>query len=80
MKNFLIALILLVLLGVAALARADDPVPDPSGANTGGAADVVGASANAPTADDLKNLAANEPLAAKLADVVGHNRVALNFV
>jgi ammonium transporter, Amt family len=80
MKNFLIALILLVLLGVAGLARADDPVPDPSGANTGGAADVVGASANAPTADDLKNLAANEPLAAKLADVVGHNRVAVNFV
>ena len=80
MKNLLIALMLLVLLGVAGLARADDPVPDPSGANTGGAADVVGASANAPTADDLKNLAANEPLAAKLADVVGHNRIAINFV
>jgi len=54
--------------------------PDPSGAKTGGAADVVGASANAPTADDLKNLATNEPLAAKLADVVGHNRIAINFV
>jgi ammonium transporter, Amt family len=54
--------------------------PDPSGAKTGGAADVVGASANAPTADDLKNLAANEPLAVKLADVVGHNRIAINMV
>jgi ammonium transporter, Amt family len=80
MKNVLIALMLLVSLGVAGLALADDPIPDPSGANTGGAADVVGASANAPTADDLKNLAANEPLAFKLADVVGHNRIAVNFV
>jgi len=54
--------------------------PDPSGANTGGAEDVVAASANAPSADDLKAMAAKEPLAAKLADVVGHNRVAVNFV
>src|SRR5512147_3058106 len=54
--------------------------PDPAGTKTGGAADVVGASANAPTADDLKNLSANEPLAAKLADVVGHNRIAINMV
>ncbi|MBI5406826.1 MAG: ammonium transporter [Nitrospirae bacterium] len=56
------------------------PVPDPSGANTGGAADVVGASANAPTADDLKNLGPREPLALKLADVIGHNRIAINIV
>jgi len=54
--------------------------PDPSGANTGGAADVVGASAGAPTADDLKNLGPKEPLAAKLADVVGHNRISINIV
>ena len=54
--------------------------PDPSGAHTGGAADVVGASAGAPTAEDLKKLAPNEPLAAKLADVVGHNRIALNII
>ena len=53
--------------------------PDPAGTKTGGAADVVGASANAPTADDLKNLATNEPLAAKLADVVGHNRICDQF-
>jgi ammonium transporter, Amt family len=54
--------------------------PDPSGANTGGAADVIGASASAPTKEELENLAANEPLAAKLADVVGHNRIAINMV
>jgi Amt family ammonium transporter len=53
--------------------------PDPSGANTGGAEDVVGASANAPSADELKAMAAKEPLAAKVADVVGHNRIAINF-
>lgn len=67
---------------VAASAPAAAPVlkSDPSGAHTGGAADVVGASANAPTAYDMKNAAANEPLAVKLADVVGHNRIAINFV
>ncbi|MEK7774128.1 MAG: ammonium transporter [Deltaproteobacteria bacterium] len=59
---------------------AEGPVPDPSGASIGGASDVVGVTAKAPTADDLKNLAANEPLAAKLADVVGHNRIAINMV
>jgi ammonium transporter, Amt family len=66
----------------AQTAAAPAPVlkPDPSGANTGGAADVVGASPNSPTADDLKNLGPKEPLAAKLADTIGHNRVALNFV
>jgi Amt family ammonium transporter len=67
---------------VAAAAAPAAPAlqPDPSGANTGGAADVVGASAGAPTADDLKNLGPKEPLAAKLADVVGHNRIAINIV
>jgi ammonium transporter, Amt family len=80
MKRLLIALILMILMGVAGVVLADDPVPDPSGTNTGVAADVVGASSNAPTADDLKNLASNEPLAAKLADVVGHNRIAINMV
>ncbi|MBF0506311.1 MAG: ammonium transporter [Nitrospirae bacterium] len=65
----------------AAPAPATEPLkPDPSGANTGGAADVVGASAGAPTADEMKKLATNEPLAMKLADVVGHNRIAINFV
>ena len=54
--------------------------PDPSGANTGGAADIVGASAGAPTADDLKNLGPKEPLAMKVADAVGHNRISINIV
>lgn len=54
--------------------------PDPSGANTGGAADIVGGSAGAPTKEDMEKLSKNEPLAAKLADVIGHNRIAINFV
>jgi len=56
------------------------PAPDPSGANTGGAGDVVGASAGAPTADEMKKMATAEPLAAKLADVIGHNRIAINVM
>jgi ammonium transporter, Amt family len=64
----------------AAAAPAPSPKPDPTGSNSGGAADVVGASANAPTADEMKKLAANEPLAVKLADVIGHNRIAINLV
>jgi ammonium transporter, Amt family len=62
------------------IVQAPDPAPDPSGTSTGGAADVIGATAGAPTADDMKNLSASEPLAAKLADVVGHNRIATNIV
>ena len=66
----------------AATSAAPAPVlkPDPSGANTGGAADVIGASAGAPTKEDMEKLSKNEPLAAKLADVIGHNRIAINFV
>ena len=74
----LLLVLIFMTIGLAFVTFAAEP--DPSGAKTGGAADVVGASANAPTADDLKNLAANEPLAAKLADVVGHNRIAINMV
>jgi Amt family ammonium transporter len=61
-------------------APAPELKPDPAGTNTGGTADIVGASANAPTADDLKNLGPKEPLATKVADVAGHNRIALNIV
>jgi ammonium transporter, Amt family len=64
----------------AASAPAPELKPDPSGVNTGGAADVVGATSGAPSADDMKKLAASEPLAAKLADVIGHNRIAINFM
>ena len=60
--------------------QAPEPVPDPSGTSTGGVADVIGATTGAPTADDMKNLAASEPLAVKLADVIGHNRIAINIV
>jgi len=64
----------------APTAAAPSPTPDPTGANTGGAGDVVGASAGAPTADDMNKMAAAEPLAAKLADVIGHNRIAINVM
>ncbi|WP_435548490.1 ammonium transporter [Desulfobacterium sp. N47] len=61
-------------------APATGPKPDPTGAGTGGAADVIGATSGAPTADDMKNLGSSEPLAVKLADVIGHNRIAINMV
>lgn len=64
----------------AAPAPAPELKPDPSGANSGGAADIIGASANAPTKEDMEKLSAAEPLAAKLADVIGHNRIAINIV
>ncbi len=79
MKKCLVVLVsALMFLGLVLSTLAAEP--DPAGTKTGGAADVIGASANAPTADDLKKLATNEPLAAKLADVVGHNRIAINMV
>jgi Amt family ammonium transporter len=55
-------------------------VADPTGASTGGIADVVGATAGAPTADELAAMTKSEPLAAKLGDVIGHNRIAINMV
>lgn len=61
-------------------APAQELKPDPSGINTGGTGDVIGATSEAPSADDIKHLATNEPLAIKLADVVGHNRIAINFI
>jgi Amt family ammonium transporter len=67
-------LLALFCLGVAAWAG------DPGGATTGGKADVVGATANAPTADDLKAGEKTEPLAIKLADVEGQNRIAINLM
>lgn len=54
--------------------------PDPSGAGIGGASDVIGATPSAPTKEDMEKLSQNEPLAAKLADVIGHNRIAINMV
>ncbi|MEK6532168.1 MAG: ammonium transporter [Deltaproteobacteria bacterium] len=75
-RVFIAIMMLLSITMTSTFAMAD---ADPSGAHTGTAADVIGATANAPTADDLKNLGPQEPLAAKLADVVGHNRIAINF-
>ena len=66
--------------GTAASAPAAAPKPDPSGGSIGNAADVVGATPGAPSAEDMQKLATSEPLAAKLADVVGHNRIAINMV
>jgi Amt family ammonium transporter len=71
---------MLVFVLAAFAAAADDPKPDPSGGSTGGIADIVGASAGAPTADEIKAMEASEPLAAKVADAVGKNRVSINFV
>lgn len=53
---------------------------DPGGSTTGGKSDIVGMTANAPTADDLTNYEKSEPLAVKLADVAGQNRIAINTV
>ncbi|WMW65349.1 ammonium transporter [Nitratidesulfovibrio liaohensis] len=53
---------------------------DPSGATIGTAADVIGATAGAPTKEEFDTLSQSEPLAAKVADVVGHNRIAINMV
>ncbi len=78
-RSVLALMIFIFVLGLIApmLARAAEP--DPSGTNTGVAADVIGATTSAPTKEDMEKLAVNEPLAAKLADVVGHNRIAINF-
>jgi ammonium transporter, Amt family len=81
MKKMCAVLLLFVLMmGLVRVLPLRAAEPDPSGANTGVAADVVGASASAPTKEDLETLAPSEPLAAKLADVVGHNRIAINMV
>jgi len=80
MKRNVILLLMVAFMMFGLVATTFGAEPDPAGVKTGGASDVVGASANAPTADEMKKLATNEPLAAKLADVVGHNRIAINFM
>ncbi len=81
-KNIVMALTLalVILAGSATVFAADAPVPDPSGASIGTAADVVNATSGAPSADDMDKFKESEPLATKLADVVGHNRIAINMV
>ena len=82
LRNYGIGVLAAVLcFSLAAFAGAENaPKPDPSGGNTGGIADIVGASAGAPTADEIKAMGASEPLAAKVAGVVGKNRIAINIV
>jgi Amt family ammonium transporter len=64
----------------AATPAAPELKPDPSGAGIGGAGDVVGITAGAPSKEDMEKMASAEPLAAKLADVIGHNRIAINVM
>lgn len=73
--------LMLLLLGLCTASLLQAAEPDPSGGKTGGVADVIKATEAAPqTQQEFDELAKNEPLAAKLADVVGHNRIAINFV
>jgi Amt family ammonium transporter len=53
--------------------------PDPGGLVTGGVTDIPGGSANAPTREEIDRAGKSEPLAVKLADVIGHNRISINF-
>jgi ammonium transporter, Amt family len=81
MKNSVIVLmIVFIIMGLGSAVMSHAAQPDPSGAATGVAADVIGATANAPTKEDMEALSPKERLAAKLADVVGHNRIAVNMV
>jgi Amt family ammonium transporter len=64
----------------ASAAAAPAPVSDPAGVNTGVIADIIGASAGAPTDNDIKLMSAKEPLAAKVGDVTGHVRISINVV
>ncbi len=82
LKNIVMALTLatVILVGAASGFAADAPKPDPTGATVGTATDVVNATSGAPTEVDMAKYKDSEPLASKLADVVGHNRISINFV
>lgn len=82
LKNIVMALTLalVVLVGASSVFAADPPKPDPTGATIGTAADVVNATSGAPTEVDMDKYKDSEPLATKLADVIGHNRIAINMV
>ena len=56
------------------------PGPDPTGSGTGMASDLIGPGTGAITAGEIRKSEAGEPLAVKLADEVGHNRIAMNFI
>ncbi|NHZ47673.1 ammonium transporter [Desulfovibrio sp. XJ01] len=81
LKSIVTALVILCTLLVSCASYADDaPVSDPSGASIGTSADVIGATSGAPTKEEFDTLSQSEPLAAKVADVVGHNRIAINMM
>ena len=80
MKKHVLLFLFMIMCWSGSLAMAAEPVADPSGVNTGSAADVIGATTGAPTADDMTAMGPTEPLAVKLADVIGHNRIAINMV
>ncbi len=71
-----VVLVALMVLGTAGRAWAQDP----AGSATGGSADVVGVTSAAPAAEDLEKAKTDEPFAAKLAEVAGQNRIAINLV
>lgn len=79
-KSVIVVFMIVLIAGLSMPLLSHCAEPDPSGANIGGAADVVGATAGAPTKEDVEKLAVNEPLAMKLADVIGHNRIAINLM
>src|SRR5881394_252749 len=72
-RYLFIALGLFLFLAASALLHGAS-APDPSGTHTGTAADVAGLKI-----DQLKGAGAMSQLAA-LADEVGHNKIAINFV
>src|SRR5689334_20602253 len=67
MKKLAAILLMTVLVGCFTAAFAQERANDPSGANTGNAADVTAAKAG-------------EPTMAELATAVGHNKVAINMM
>ncbi|GAB6037322.1 ammonium transporter [Fundidesulfovibrio butyratiphilus] len=92
MKKYLPVFLVLILLTMAtapSVLLADEPKPetpaaepakpDPTGANIGTAADIVGYAANGPTKEDLATMSEKEPLAAKVAEAAGKNKVSINF-
>jgi len=54
--------------------------PDPSGANTGGVADVVGASRGAPTMDEMKKPGDKRAARHEAGGCDRHGRIAINFI
>jgi len=96
-RTTLATVLILPVVGLGGMSRADEPKPDPAGITTGDRTTVYDAGGNAfvvaepsdPKAEDYADkkkafdeyqaAAEKEPLAVKLADSVGHVRVATNF-